>query len=182
MSLVLPAKIATGASWSSGVMGLKYDVSVDELVFEEALLGKARTVGDVKTELSCDSELAGGRPSSRSLRRAATVKSDTSRGLMLRFRRSRACASSTDALYASSLLIKTSMSKKPSSEDGSSCWDPLLKPEKFATSPARLSYATSVAVSSEVFRCVCSRSTERRDCRPLLCHLQSVSFATVADL
>jgi hypothetical protein len=80
--------IATGtSSYSSGVMGSKYEVSHAELPLEDTLLGKARAIGDVKTELSCDSELAAGRPSSRSLSRAAAVTSETSLGLMLRFRR-----------------------------------------------------------------------------------------------
>jgi hypothetical protein len=81
--------IAKGASsCSSGVIGSKNEVSEAELPLEDALPGNASAVGEVKTELSCDSELAAGRPSSRNLRRAAAVTSETSLGLMLRFLRS----------------------------------------------------------------------------------------------
>ena len=73
------------SSLSSGVMGSKYEASDEVVAFEDTLPGNAMAIGDVKTEWSWDSELAGGRPSSRSLRRAATVASETSLGLMLRF-------------------------------------------------------------------------------------------------
>jgi hypothetical protein len=51
--VLVAATIVTAApSWSSGVTGSKNEVSDAELPFEDILLGKARAIGDVNTELS----------------------------------------------------------------------------------------------------------------------------------